>query len=135
MSPLLSILISVSAWLILVLLFATEDRFGKKIFLPTVRKYVDSAFAWCVNILHMMFTKFIFGSVKGVLRYGVHTTLRSCIELLRSAESYLLKLLRRNKAAMKSQTTDRKPTHLDEIAAHKESSALSLEEYNNRQQY
>lgn len=108
------------------LLYAAEDARGERILFPRLRRWLDKFLRYLIIVALGTLRWFWQGVVRLVLRYGVYQMVGATVNYLISLEQKIEKTIFRQK-----DTTDRaeRPrNHLDEIADHKESIALSDDE-------
>ncbi len=121
-------LLSALALLLFVILFNLESKKGQRIFLSRFRSYFDDLIIksklWQVKTgVH-----FSSGSVRILLHFVLHKLLNVILNLLRYFETALSHLQRRNRNLAKAVRVAEEKTHLDLIAEHKDSVALSPED-------
>ena len=107
-------------------LYRIEDIRGKRVVLSRIRSLTDIGLITTFTTLRQLRHRVWDGFVHIVLRYGVHTFLGATLAFLKGLEQRVEIAVRRNRQAVRSGKRVR--NHLDEIADHKESVALSEEE-------
>lgn len=111
--------------LLLLTLYRIEDVRGKRIFLSKVRAGADRLVEYISFMLVSSTSYFLGRSIKFLLHHGVQNLLKKSLRLVRSVELRLEYALRQNKNNRRSLSKEHVRTHLDDIADHKVSSALT----------
>jgi hypothetical protein len=123
---LISFALSGAILLLLSVLYVYEDAQGHRVFLISFRSWLDrsftSLFGWSIRLLSSIAR----GTVRFVLRYGVYSFLGIIVARLKRWEQRVENIVMRNRRHVRKERTTR--THLDDIADHKQSVALSEKE-------
>lgn len=114
--------------IILGLFYSFEDRRGSRVLLVGLRGLVDSFLLSIQGFLSHTWDKFVTRFVKLLFHYGAHQLLKQVLQSVRRFESKIEEMLKRNKAVAREINGKKTHTHLDDIAAHKEESALTEEQ-------
>ncbi len=113
------------------ILYVFEDRREARLVLPGLRPKLDRGVLWLQTSVRSLFSSVRRNIAGFILRYGVYRALGSIV-------GYLVQLEQRvERAILHQKHTDaarRTPNHLDEIAAHKEATALSDKERQRRRE-
>lgn len=125
-TALICFFVSTVVLLLLSVLYIFEDVQGHRVFLISFRSLLDrglmSLFGWIARIFGSVWR----GVVRFVLRYGVYSFLGIVVARLRYWEKRVEDIVLRNRRSVNRTRTTR--THLDDIADHKQSTALTDEE-------
>ncbi len=120
---------------LLALLFRAEEARGSRLFLGTVRSYLDRVVIFCSLQLSRITQYVNIHIVRVSFHYIVHSVLGFMIALLHRVQNRLSHLQTRNrhrvKAVKKSRTIE---SHLDKLTSFKEESALSEAEKSRRRE-
>jgi cell division protein FtsB len=116
---------SVTVLLLLTAIYIIEDSKGRRIILPRIRGWFDAVCRWFLLQASLFFSFFSKGFVRVLLHYGVHSILNRLLATLRKLEKKVEELVRRNRTVVKNIRKVHTKSHLDEIAEHKEETALS----------
>lgn len=120
--------ISLAVLVLLVILFAYEERSGERKILPGLREGLDKL----LHKLHHKLTHISIhvgtGSFRLMVHFVIHKVLSFVVRILQWFENNLYSLLKRNRKVAKNIEAEQVKTHLHLIAEHKESSALSEDE-------
>ena len=112
--------------LLLSTLYIYEDTQGHRVFLISLRSLLDRSlaalFGWTVRIVGSVWRWL----VRFVLRYGVYRFLSIVVSYLKYWEQQVEDIVLRNRRQVRKERTTR--THLDDIAEHKQSVALTEKE-------
>lgn len=120
---------------LLVVLFRAEEARGRRLFLPGVRQRLDRAVLDISVFLSRFFGHIGTGAFRATFHYFVHRLLARVIAVLTRLQSYLSRLQLRNKHIATIVREKETPSHLDEIASHKEETSLSDEEKRRRRSH
>lgn len=117
--------VSTSVVLVLTTLYLVEDRYGRRVVLVGARNWLDRSFQSVYDRLAHWFERAWAGLVRFVLHYGVRVFLATVAYWFRYWEKRVENVIRRNRQSLRRERTGR--NHLDDIADHKQSTALSEE--------
>lgn len=117
--------VSGSLLLFFAVLFHIESVRGNRLLLNGVRVWLDEQVHRIHFLLTHMTIHFGSGSVRMAFHFVAHKLLAILLWVLHSLESSLAQIQKRNRAVARSVRREQEKTHLDLIAEHKESSALS----------
>jgi len=111
---------------LLTVLYVSEDARGGRIIFPRFRRWLDKFLKYVITIVLGTILWVWDALVRLILRYGVYQMLGALVNYLINLEQRIEKTIFRQRDI--SDRTDRPRNHLDEIADHKESIALSPDE-------
>lgn len=123
---------SLVALILLTFIYVVEDIQGKRIFLLKTRDKLDTFFRWMLSKIDSALFFFSNNFMRLLLHYGAHTILKRILFWLRTLEKRVEDLVRQNRKVAKDIRTATSKNHLDEIAQHKEETALSVEQREER---
>lgn len=112
----------------LLILLGIESRKGQRVFLSGVRSWLDAKVTRLSYHTSHFKMRFGAGSLRILFHFITHRLLGFLLKILQFFESLLTKLQRRNRAIAKSVREEQEKNHLDLIAEHKESTALTAAE-------
>jgi len=115
--------ISTVILLLLCAVYLYEDAKGRRVFFPSARAFLDRIFVVLHKAIRNTFVIVWFKCSQFVLRHGVHKTLAAIVSYLKGLEHKVEDSVLRNRHSVTQEKSGR--THLDDIADHKESTALS----------
>lgn len=118
---------SASALAVLWLLFFVEDRREQRFF-ERLRSWLDRGVDRCIILWHSSLLYVGGGAVRVWLHYAFHQILRVARFFLTKLTVWVERLQRRNRRVVRSVQTIRSETHLAEINAHRQATALTPEE-------
>ncbi len=120
---------SVLTLLFIIAVFCVEDaQSGKRVLFPKIREMLDSLVLKYSHKLIAIDTYLGRGFTRLMLHYAAHGVLQRLLKIVEHIEHKVEYLLRRNKQVAKQIKTNTQKTHLDELTAHKEHTALSEEQ-------
>lgn len=123
---------SVAILTLLTFVYVIEDIQGKRVFLTSLRLKLDGVAVFILTKLSAVISFFTNGFVRLLLHYGAHSVLKRILNFIRKLEKKVEDLVRQNKMVAKRIGSNKKRNHLDEIAEHKEETALSEKEKEER---
>lgn len=118
--------ISTVMLVLLSVLYAAEDARGGRIVAPRLRNTLDKMLRYFITVAVLSVLWVWNGLVRLVLRYGVYQMLGALLNYLINLEQKIERTIFRHKET--DDRGERPRNHLDEIADHKESIALSDDE-------
>lgn len=125
-STLLVCIISAVALVFLAGVFRVEDaRAGELILLGGVRRWFDRTIRTATFKMATWHPYLGQGFARLILHYLAHTVLDRLLAVARALETWLERLLHRNRQVAKKIDAEKRQTHLDMIAAHKAETALT----------
>lgn len=124
--------VSIAVLLLLTFLYVIEDIQGKRVFLPRLRVAFDEMLATIQRKIGSLVSFFTHGFMRLLLHYGAHTVLKRLLAALRTLESRVEELVRKNRRVAKTIRESKEKNHLDVIAEHKEEMMLSEKEREER---
>lgn len=124
--------VSIAVLLLLTFLYVIEDIQGKRVFLPRLRVAFDEMLATIQRKIGSLVSFFTHGFMRLLLHYGAHTVLKRLLAALRTLESRVEELVRKNRRVAKTIRESKEKNHLDVIAEHKEEMTLSEKEREER---
>lgn len=111
--------------LLLLTLYVIEDVKGKRIFLRRPRFVLDCLVEYVYVQIISGATYFVGRVFKFLLHHGIQTLLKNILKFVKSFEGKLENTLRQQKRGARNDDEERVRNYLDDIADHKESSALT----------
>jgi len=111
--------------ILLTFIYVIEDFKGKRVFFVGFRAFLDKVLTACKVQLAKITSFFTNGFMRLLLHYGAHSLLKGVLAWLRALEKRVEDLVRQNRKIAKDIHAAKKRNHLDEIAEHKEETALS----------
>ncbi len=127
--PVVYLISSTVVFLLLVLLYILEDRRGDRLLLSSLRSRLDRGLLYIKRQIIIRSGVTLQQIVKFLLHHGIQTVLRKMLRFVRSIEERLEVLLRKHRHANKKARREKTSrNHLDEIADHREKSALTEEQ-------
>ncbi len=114
----------------LLVFYSFEDKKGRRIFLRNLRIKVDDTLRHIKHKLVLRSVKTAHQTSLFLAHHGLQLILKKLLKLVRSIESKLDRLIKRFKRRAKKIPSAKRSgrNHLDDIADHKEASALSHEQ-------
>lgn len=114
--------------LVILLLFRVESKRGDRLVLSRARAWLDDR----VTATHYRLTHVSIhmgtGAMRLMFHFVVHRVLAAIMGVLHIFEHNVMRLEQRNRKVAKTIRDEQTKTHLDLIAEHKESNALSADE-------
>ena len=110
---------------VLFVLFKKEAANGARIVLPGVREHLDNAVLKLGSVIVNTFEYIGAGTFRATIHYILHQVLGVVIGGLTRAQKKLYELYERHTRIVRDKHRSENVTHLNEIAAHKEETALS----------
>jgi hypothetical protein len=117
--------VSTIVLILLTIVYVIEDSKGHRVFLLSLRAKLDALFLFILRKLVAVRTFFTHGFMRILLHYGAHTILKRVLAALRRLEKRVEDLVRHNRKVAKDISAAKSKNHLDAIAEHKEETALS----------
>jgi len=127
-TPLIYFSASALSLVLLAALYLYEDARGRRIIFPRLRAHLDNACVVVILFLIKIVRMLWHGIMQFVLRHGVYAFLGATVTFLRRLEKRVEYAVLYNRHAASKVRQNRERTHLDEIAEHKELTALSEED-------
>lgn len=116
---------SVALLLALVIFYNFEDARGNRVIFRRLRAFLDDVIVFVGRTFLLILNWFRKSFIRLLFHYGAYRLLKRILRLVRTCEHKIEQMLRQNKRAAREISGERTRNHLDEIADHKEASALS----------
>lgn len=118
------------ALLLLSFFFVLEDKRGHRIVLRRARAGIDLALLAFIRMFRTYLRRCLSMVAHTVFTHGIQGVLQFLLRIVRRIELRIEQVLRQSRSTRRTVNGNRVRNHLDEIADHKEESALSTSERN-----